>query len=200
MKQVLVIHGGNTYDTYEDYLKTLKSWKISLDDLRPYTDWKGNLANDLGPAFDVLSPKMPNKQNAKYVEWKIMFDKIIPLLSDGVVLIGHSMGGIFLAKYLSEQEFSKKVGATILVSAPFDNSDNNDSLADFVLPSSLEKFTQQSKEIYLIQSKDDPYVPISQFEKYKKAIPSARTLLLETGGHFRQEHFPEMVKLLKELV
>jgi hypothetical protein len=51
---------------------------------------------------------MPNPMNARYNEWKILFKKIVLLLDDNVILIGHSLGAIFLVKYLSENKFPKK--------------------------------------------------------------------------------------------
>ena len=32
-KQVVVIHGGETFKTYEDYLAFLKGWRIEPEDL-----------------------------------------------------------------------------------------------------------------------------------------------------------------------
>ena len=100
-QQILVIHGGDTFDTYKDYLSFLKNREISLDRLRLKRDWKDILSEKLGENFDVLSPRMPNGTNARYKEWKIWFERVIPFIDKGVIFIGHSLGGIFLAKYLS---------------------------------------------------------------------------------------------------
>lgn len=141
---------------------------------------------------------MPNGKNAKYKEWQIWFEKIIPLLNREIILVGHSMGGIFLAKYLSENRFPKTILATILVAAPF-NEEGGESLGDFSLPKSLARFEKQSREIFLIYSTDDPSVPFSKLEKYKKALPNAKTLIFKDKGHFRQETFPEIVELIKNI-
>ncbi len=65
---------------------------------------------------------MPNKTNAQFEEWKIWFEKFIPFLNDGVILVGHSLGGVFLAKYLSENKFPKKIGGVFLVSAVYEKN------------------------------------------------------------------------------
>lgn len=83
---------------------------------------------------------MPNGNNAQYIEWKIWFERLLPFLNDGVILIGHSLGGIFLAKYLSENNFSIKVRAAILIAAPFDALGMKESLSQFKLLSPLENF------------------------------------------------------------
>ena len=107
-KQVIVIHGGDTFSTYEEFILFLKDFKIDLNRFRG-KDWKSTLQDALGVEYDVLCPQMPNKQNAKYSEWKLWFDKIIPLLNDNIILVGHSVGGIFLVKYLAEENISKNV-------------------------------------------------------------------------------------------
>src|SRR5688572_30779020 len=98
-KQVLVIHGGDAFPSYKEYLDFLLNFPIELKDLFR-KNWKSFLAEKLGPDYEAIAPQMPNKNNAKYAEWKIWLKKILPLLEDEVVLIGHSLGGVFLAKYL----------------------------------------------------------------------------------------------------
>ena len=198
-QQIIVVHGGTPFETYEDYLTYLKTQEVSLERLRPQKNWKDSLQENLGEGFDILAPRMPNGNNAKYSEWKIWFERIIPLFDENIIFIGHSLGGIFLAKYLSENIIPKKIRAVLLVAAPFTNENTGRSLADFKLPPSLEKFTRQGGKIYLIQSKDDQEVPFEQFEMYKMALPEAEAMIFEDRGHFLQESFPEVIKLLEIL-
>jgi hypothetical protein len=195
-QQILVIHGGNIFEKYEDYLDSLKNFEIDLDKFRK-DGWKDNLQKDLGKNYDVVFPQMPNKFNANYDEWKIWFEKILELMEDNLILVGHSLGGIFLAKYLSENKVNKNIKATILVAAVFDG--RNESLTNFKLPKLLLSFSKQCKNIFLIQSKDDVFVPFNQVEKYKNALPKAKVVMFEDRGHFNQEKFPEMVELIKKI-
>src|SRR3989338_3227398 len=198
-QQIVVIHGGTTFDTYEEYISYLRNKEISLEKLRMQRDWKDTLAERLGENYEVLFPRMPNGTNARYEEWGIWFGRIIPLLNEDVILAGHSLGGIFLAKYLSENSFPKRIRATILIAAPFDDSDSEEKLTDFKLPDSLAKFAKQGGAIYLIQSRDDLMVPFGQLEKYKQALPEAKTLIFADTDHFKQETFPEVVELIRKL-
>jgi len=43
---------------------------------------------------------MPCIENAKYNEWKIQFEKYLKRTDNDLILIGMSLGGIFLTKYL----------------------------------------------------------------------------------------------------
>ena len=200
MKQIIVIHGGDTFETHEEYLSFLKSFEIDFERFKSgRKDWKVTLSEELGEGFEVILPSMPSKTNAKYIEWKIWFEKLIPFFKDSVIFVGHSLGAIFLAKYLSENEFPKKIAATFLVAGPYDDKDFEESLADFVLPEDLEKLVGQGGKIYLYHSKDDPVVPFADLEKYKKSLPSAEVRIFEDREHFSQVDFPELVEDIKGL-
>jgi len=199
-QQIVIIHGGDTFNTYKEYLKFLKGWKIDFDNIKKKrTDWKDNLSKTLGEKFEVIAPKMPNKLNAKYLEWKIWFEKFIPHFNSRVILIGHSLGGIFLAKYLSENRSPKKIIALFLVSAPFDEKDTPYPLGDFKLPKSLEKINQQVKKIFIYQSTDDPVVPFADFKKYQAALKNLTARILKKREHITQEKFPEIIKDIRNL-
>ena len=197
-KQIVVIGGGDTFKTYKEYISYLKNIKFDFKKLK-IKRWKETLDEKLGDNFEVLSMKMPNNANAKYNEWKIMFKKLLPFLKDNVILLGHSLGGIFLAKYLSENKFPKKIKATFLVSAPFDEEDRDYSLGDFKLPKNLDKLRQQGGKIFLYHSKNDPVVPFADSGKYKKALPGAKATIFKNRKHFDQTKFPELVKDIKSL-
>lgn len=194
-QQVLVIHGGTTFDNYEKYLEYLKNEEISLDRLTQ-KGWKENLQEGLGNDFDVILAKMPNKNNAKYIEWAIYFNKLISLFNDDLVLIGHSLGGIFLAKFLSENILSTKVKKLILIAAPFNGVNEDESLGDFILTDNLEKIQEQCREIILIHSKDDNVVSYEESIKYRKNLKNSTLITFENKGHFGQDFFPEIKELL----
>lgn len=198
-KQVILIHGGSTFDTDKDYLLFLKNLEIDLDRYRRTEKWSDSLRQELGSGFDVLLLKMPNPMNAKYNEWKILFKKIALLLDNNVILIGHSLGAIFLVKYLSENKFPKKIQATLLVSPPYDDEDREESLGGFRLSKNLDRLVKQGGKIFIYHSQDDPVVPYSQLKKYKKALPNAMVREFKKRGHFYQPKFPELVKDIKGL-
>lgn len=197
-QQVVYIHGGTTFESSKEYISFLEKKEVSLERLEYFRDWKDNLAADLGEDYEIYNPRMPNGTNAKYSEWELWFKRIIPLFKNNVVLIGHSLGGIFLAKYLSENKVGRKIKAVILVAAPYDDEEG-EPLTKFKIAGSLKKFAEQVGEIYLFQSKDDPIVPFTELGKYKKALPNAKLMILLKGGHFNEESFPELLKLLKSL-
>lgn len=192
-QQVLVIHGGTTFDTYEEYFHFLSTCEIDINRLRPSRDWKDSLQQNLGDDFDVLMPKMPNSNNSKYEEWKLWFERVVALLGEDIILMGHSLGGIFLAKYLSENKSSKKIKALFLVSAPYDTEELLESLGSFALTQRVSSIQEQVSKIFLYHSKDDGVVPFPQSAKYKNDLPNSTLRVFNDRGHFKQTEFPELV-------
>lgn len=197
-QQVVVIHGGDVFESDDEWFQFLKEEKEPRFETMMNEDWKDTLQDDLDGEYEVIIPSMPNKQNAQYEEWKIWFKKHIPHLDDEITLIGHSLGGIFVAKYLSENKYPKQIKATFLVAAPFDMSDKGYTLADFALKDDLSLLHEQGGDIYLYHSKDDPVVPFADFEQYQEKLPHAQTRVFEGKEHFSGE-LPEIAEDVKAL-
>ncbi len=194
---VFYIHGGNTFTTDKDYLKYLRTKKVSLGQR---IRWNGdNFQKDLGSKFLLTVPRMPLQDNAQYRDWKIMFENYVRLLKGPYILVGGSLGGIFLAKYLSENKLPKKAISVYLVCPPFDDDMPGDRLAGgFKLKSDLSQIEKNCKNLYLLFSKDDDVVPVAHAEKYRKKLPSAKIIIYKSkNGHFNITKFPEIVKLIK---
>ena len=115
--QILYIHGGMTFKNRKDYLSYLKNKEVSTEKKIRWSD--EYLDKELGKNFEIIRPRMPLQEDSQYEDWKIWFERYIPLLRNNVILIGGSLGGIFLAQYLSENKFPKKILSTYLVCPPF---------------------------------------------------------------------------------
>lgn len=198
-QQVLIIGGGNSYISYKDYLNSLKNKEINLEKLKPNRRWRDLIGLKLGNDYEVFVPEMPNRLNARYLEWKIYFEKILLLLSNKLILVGHSLGGIFLAKYLSENDISRKVAGVILISAPFEKEgEEGETLRDFKL--NLPMFNLDNyRKIVLIHSQDDKVVDFAETKKYLKYIPKAELVVFKDKGHFNQDTFPELMAIIRKL-
>jgi len=144
---------------------------------------------------------MPNALNAKYFEWQIWFKKLFPFLNKEVILIGGSLGGIFLVKYLSENKFPKKIKGLFLVAPPFGDRDKKYSLADFNPKiKNLKNIEKQCTYINIYHSKNDPVVPFEDFLNYKKYLTKANFHEFKNREHFSQEKFPEIIKDIKKII
>ncbi len=196
--QIFLIHGGMTFKNKKDYVHYLKTKKVSV---KKKANWSGEYLNKkLGRNFEIIRPRMPLQDYASYSDWKIMFKRYIPLLRKNVILIGNSLGGIFLAKFLSENKFPKKILSVYLTCPPFDNSlPGEDLVGGFKLKSNLSLIEKNCKNVNLLFSKDDPVVPVSHAKKYQKKLKNARIIIYKSkNGHFSIAKFPEIVKMIKE--
>lgn len=196
-RQVVVLHGGTSFADHDQYMKWLREVVLEKERLLPGPmGWKEWLGTGLGSAYEVLLPRMPNATNAVYEEWKIWFQKVVSLLEDDAVLVGHSLGGIFLVKFLNEGRFPVRVRATFLIAAPFhDDLHSGESLASFaLLGDTLTQFLEHAGAVYLYQSTDDTVVDVSHMKEYQKVLRGATVRLFDDRGHFNLETLPELVE------
>lgn len=195
MKRVFILHGGDSFSSHQAYLDQLKAMEIDYERLRPKQRWSSWLAAQLADA-DILLPSLPNKDNAVYDEWKIYFEKLLPFFGDDVRLVGHSLGAMFLAKYLHENPLPRKVKQLILVAAGYDD-DTSEDLGSFKLTSATG-LEQSADEIHLFHSQDDFVVPYGELAKFQRDLPSAQVHVLTDRGHFLDPRFPELLELLQK--
>lgn len=195
MKQVFIIHGGESFSTYDAYLDNLRNRQPDYERLKPQQKWKLWLAEQM-PEAEILLPSFPNGDNAVFDEWVIYFEKLLPFFGDDVRLVGHSLGAMFLAKYLQEHTLRQKVRQLILVAAGYDD-DSLEDLGSFSV-SSATKLYESADEIHFFHSKDDPVVVYTELAKFQHDLPQAITHVFENRGHFNDTTFPEILELLKQ--
>lgn len=201
-QQVFYIHGGEAYSDYKNFLQHLKTAPISLPGEEVSKRWSRSLADDLGGAYEVFTPVMPSKHNAKYEEWKIWFERYFEYLRDGVILVGWSQGGLFLSKYLLENQVSFAVKKLILVASPYEKIVFGDDLedgGDFFYDTRITgELAAKVKNIVIFHSKDDFVVPFAHGKALAKALPQAKFRVFEDKNHFLIEEFPELLAEIRD--
>ncbi len=196
MKQVFVIQGGNSFNSHESYIEDLTHSPIDYDRLKYSPRWFTQGLSLSLTEFDVLTPSMPNRQNAVYDEWKILFEKLIPYFNKDTQIIGHSLGAMFLAKYLQETTLAEKVHRLLLVSGGYDD-EQEEELGSFKV-TGASGVQASAEEVHLFHSKDDFVVPFGELAKFQADLPSAVSHIFDDRGHFLQAEFPELYELLKQ--
>ena len=192
--QILIIHGGDSFHTYDEYLANLKSTALDYNRLKPGKRWKDTIVETF-PDADILAPTMPNSANAQFSEWELWFEKIIPFFGDNVHMIGHSLGAMFLAKYFHQHQLKQPVQQLILLAGGY--NDNVAGYGSFALESAIG-LEKSAEEIHIMHSEDDFIVPYSELAKYERDLPEAVIHRFTNKNHFLDAEFPELIEILKQ--
>lgn len=108
-------------------------------------------------------------------------------------MIGHSSGAVAILGLLQALPESIVIDKAILVGA-FKNDLGWDSLKElFEEPFNFEKIKTKAKEIILIHSDNDPYIPVEQAE-YLSGKLDAKLDVLPSQGHFNVGGDPKYIK------
>jgi len=164
MQQLIHVHGGEIFPNDDAFCEALATWEYKPFEHRKR--WRNRLQEQLTGEYEMFFPDMPCYKNAKYRAWKIWFEKVLPFLNDEeLILTGGSLWATFLAKYLSENVFPKRISQLHLVAGVFDGTDRDGKdgyMGDFAFdPAGLKNLAKQADKIFLYHSKDDDIVPFS---------------------------------------
>ncbi|MFT7507026.1 MAG: putative alpha/beta hydrolase family esterase [Acidimicrobiales bacterium] len=201
-KQVVFIGGGDSYSNYDDYVRALENAPLRNLLGEKTARWTDGLRDDLGDEYELYMIPMPNTDNAQYSEWKIWFEKHFEYLHHGAILVGWSLGGMFLVKYLIEKEAPFPINALFLLAAPcgiYDDGAGNDCGSFQFNPEALSIIPKKVSQISILHSKDDFVVPYEHALEYKEALPGAELVTFEDKNHFLVEELPELVEMIRKL-
>lgn len=203
-QQVFYIGGGESFLNHDNFIERLKTknlWHLPSEDGALRGDWKKGLVEELGDNFEFVAVPMPNRQNAKFQEWSIWFERHFDYLQEGAILIGLSLGAMFLAKYVSEKETPFRPKAIFLLAGAYQLPGFSDvSCGDFLIePEMVKGIEQKTDRVIIMHSKDDFVVPYEHGEALSAALPAAEFVSLEDKNHFLIEEFPELLEKIREI-
>ncbi|MCM3260473.1 alpha/beta fold hydrolase [Paenibacillus lautus] len=155
-----------------------------------------HLQEQLGEAYHVLSPGMPDPD---YALWKAQIASEIEGLDEEVILVGHSLGGSLLLKYLSEEGCKRTISGLFLIAAPYWGKEDDWQNEEFALTKSFASKLPQLPNLFLYHSRHDPVVPFAHAQHYAKQLPEAVTRVYEGDDHYFREGLPELVDDIKRI-
>lgn len=158
-KQVLFIQGGGD-DGYAADLQLVAS-----------------LQHALGDDYEIIYPQMPEDDAAPDFGWPQQIGEEMGKLSDGVILVGHSLGASMLLKYLSENEALVRPAGIFLIATPYWKEEG------LKLQEGFGENLPGEVPIFFYQCRDDEVVPFDHFEFYRHQLPWASFRDIESGGH-----------------
>jgi pimeloyl-ACP methyl ester carboxylesterase len=179
--EVLFIQGGgeNVHDGWDDEL---------VADLR----------RKLGSSFEIVYPRMPNEADPHFSAWRQEIERHFDGLGDGVIVIGHSIGGSMLAAILGERRLQKPPHVMILASAPFigtggwlsDEITRMDDLGARVAPDLM---------VHIFQGLADQTAPPAHADLYARAVPQAHVHKLPGRDHQLNNDMREIAHTVRSL-
>ncbi|WP_044639989.1 alpha/beta hydrolase [Risungbinella massiliensis] len=169
---------------------------------KPYQGSSGLIAylkEALGSSYDVLYPKMPNPEDPEYTLWKEELAQELEQLDGRVILIGHSLGGSVLFKYLSEELCRESISGLFSIAAPYWGKDKNWQRIDFVLQENFATKLVQIPQIFLYHSVNDSIVPFSHLEFFAERLPQANIRPIPGDQHLFHNGLSVLVEDIKNL-
>lgn len=152
---------------------------------------------------DVIAPNFPvglDKQN--YEAWRNELDKYKDKINENTVFIAHSIGPIFVVKYILEKNLSIDSLYSISGFNGYINIDDFDEVNKSFFLDEIVGFDKLCKNRICYLSKNDPFVPYYLLDMFTKNI-DAKVKLIEDGGHFIKESgyetFPDLLDDLNNM-
>jgi hypothetical protein len=106
-------------------------------------------------------------------------------MKEEVTLVGHSLGGSFLLKYLSEEKIDVQVGGLFLIAAPYWGGDGwrYDGYEEVALPKDFASKLPKGAPIFFYHGRDDEVAPFAHLALYADRLPQATIRALDARGH-----------------
>ena len=180
---VILMHGKNTNPSQKWY---------------PWLKEKMNENN-----IYFKAPALPNPDNPEINQWINELEKTKP--NENSILIGHSLGGVAILRWLEKQKNNFKVKKVILVATNSGKSEKRDKTENnkgFYTEEGYDfkKIKSHCNEFTVLHSKDDEWVPFEAGVENAKGL-DAKFLQFDDRGHFGSKlPKPEIPELLDEIL
>ena len=141
------------------------------------------------------TPEMLDAYKPEYEKWKKEFERFG--INEESILVGHSCGGGFLLRWLTENK--RKIDKLILIAPWLDpEKSKTTDFFEFQIDSEL---INRVKEIHLFVSEDDDEDIHESVDLILKALPNIEIHKFKDKGHFtfgqmKTDKFPELLETI----
>jgi hypothetical protein len=145
----------------------------------------------------ATTPEIPLSYEPLWERWVKEIERYD--LTPETILVGHSCGGGFWVRYLSEHP-EIKVGKVVLVAPWIDvEQDDPNKFFDFTIDDNIVSRTSQ---LTLFNSKDDVAEIQASVKKLREEIKDLQYREFDSKGHFTHKYMPDdtFPELLSELI
>lgn len=186
MKTAIIIHGWPDKEEFFDPTTPSPS----------NNQWLPWLQKELGmKGWSVQTPEMPDAYEPNYEKWKAIFEQYH--IDENTTLVGHSCGGGFLVRWLSENNV--KVGKVFLVAPWMDPAhEERGHVSDFFDFEIDPRLSDRTDGVTIFVSNDDEESMLKTVELLESTLKGYFTKRFEDKGHFTiadmgTREFPELL-------
>jgi predicted alpha/beta hydrolase family esterase len=105
-----------------------------------------------------------------------------------MILVGHSVGGSVLLKYLCESDRAWQVAGLFVIAAPYWGADESWQWDAATLPADAASKLVGNWPLFFYHSRDDEIVPFAHLSLYAATLPRATIRVFDGRGHqFRND-------------
>lgn len=158
-----------------------------------------SLQNALGPTYEVHYPRMANEDSPEYADWKAQIAAELSGLDGEVILVGHSMGGSALLKFLCEAQVENPIAGLFVIAAPYWGADEFWQWDEVQLPQDVAARLAGIPQIFFYHSRDDEIVPFDHLTHYAEKFPQATIRAFDGRGHQLGSDLADVAEDIKEL-
>jgi len=158
-----------------------------------------SLQRALGGAHDVQCPQMPDEENVPLPLWTAEIDARLEAASGPVALVGHSVGGSVLLKYLCERRPAPRIAGLFVIAAPYWGADEGWRWDDAALPADAAAKLAGDWPLIFYHSRDDDTVPFAHLALYAAKLPRAIVRTFDGRGHQFGNDLSEVAADIRQL-
>ena len=168
-----------------------------------HDEWDNKLVDSLkralGDGYELHYPRMPNEGDPSFARWSAALSTEFARLTDGAVLVGHSIGATILINTLADRTPPFTPAGLFLIAAPFvgDGGWPSDEIAPMA---DLGARLPRALPIYLYHGDADDTAPIAHAALYEQALPQARIRRLPGRDHQLNDNLSEAAADIRALL
>lgn len=150
----------------------------------------------------VFIPQFPTPKNQTLENWLGVLENYKKHVNSETILIGHSLGGAFLLRFLEKS--NTRVKAAFIVAAPIGvrpikNYEKDDLFVDYTKPFDWARIKGNCGKFFVFHSDNDPYVGLGNGEELAERL-GTELIFIPNSGHFNKEAgFTKFEALLEKI-
>ena len=168
----------------------------------PNGNWFPALKTELEKlGHKVFVPKFPTPENQSLESWTKIFEEYKQYLDDKSIVVGHSLGPAFLLNIIEKLEHPIKCAFFVAGFTGLLGNSKYDELNRTFTTKSFNwiKIKNNCKSFFVINSDNDPYVPLERGERLAKNL-NTELIVIKGAGHINKESgYTEFEFLLKKI-